>query len=78
MKQLLIILLTTLILSSCSKYEPPRKCQVGLHFNDGFSSTHSSIWCDSFQMLDIKTANVWIDGTKMRVEAGTVITPTTY
>ncbi len=52
-----------------------RKCLISIGNGSGLSLSHSEVYCDSFQMQGTKKAFVWVDGTKMQVEAQTYIHP---
>lgn len=60
-----IILITALtFLVGCSDMR--RKCHLYCDYKDQYSSI---VYCDSFQMHGLTKADVWIDGTKMSIEA---------
>jgi hypothetical protein len=46
-----------------------------LYSGNGLDYTASTIECDSFKMYGTKKADVWVDGSKISIEAENVITP---
>ena len=70
------LMLVAVLLSSCSykKEDCKHKFVATAHNGSGWSRSWHSIECDSINMITIKKAEVFIDGTKMIIEADNVIT----
>jgi len=67
------LLLVAVFLSSCNETKNQKnwskyKFGVTLHGGKGMSSGYSIIYCDSFQMTGLLSADVWVDGTKLSVK----------
>lgn len=62
-------------LVGCSDNSPNRKYALSVHNGTGWNSGVSVIHCDSFQMDGVKKATIWVDGTKINIEADRVIYP---
>ncbi len=54
-----------------------RKFYLAVYSGKGLNAGVSRVDCDSFQMQGTKKAIIWVDGTKMQVEAETLIRPHT-
>lgn len=80
-------LLIVFFYSGCGKLVPestppevkPSLKNYGLNIYNGssWSSGHSTVYCDSFQMVSPKECNFWSDGRKMLVKCSDVIYPFT-
>lgn len=74
MKQI-IILSSILLLMSCNQESKSKyKFTVTAHNGHGMNKSWHTIHCDSVNMLNTKKAEVFIDGTKMNIEAENWIT----
>lgn len=79
---LLLVLFALLFLVGChrdrtSGQSPKRKFSLTLHNKTGYNLVSSVVDCDSFQMVSTKKADIWVDGTKMSIQAEDVIYPKT-
>jgi hypothetical protein len=54
---------------------PKRKFSLTLYNVTGYNLVSSVVDCDSFQMVSTKRADIWVDGTKMSIQAEDVIYP---
>jgi hypothetical protein len=68
------ILLVFVSLPSCKQTAKQKdwskyKFGVTLYGGKGMGSGYSQIYCDSFQMTDLLSADIWVDGKKMSVKA---------
>lgn len=73
MRKLFIVLAAFFALTSCNQNK--HQISVIVRYGEGFANSgYTVIYCDSFQMLDTKTADIWRDGTKMRIYSETLIT----
>ena len=50
--------------------KPYKACMHNSSFSNGYQNSY--IYCDSFQMISAKSAFIWVDSTKMRIEADIV------
>ena len=83
----LVLLAFICLCSGCGKLVPestppevkPSLKNYGLNIYNGssWSSGHSTVYCDSFQMVSPKECYLWSDGRKMLVKCSDVIYPFT-
>jgi hypothetical protein len=73
----IFFILTLVFLFSCGEKRNLRKFSLTLSNGSGWSYGSSLVECDSFQMEGTKKAFIWVDGTKMKVEAENSIYPHT-
>jgi len=73
MKNLLIIIIAVVAMS-CIKTTVPNKPFIACMHNGTFSKGYqnSYIYCDSFQMINSRTAIIWVDGKDMKIIADLV------
>lgn len=71
----IIILSSILLLISCNQESKSKyKLAVTAYNGSGLDRARHVIHCDSVNMLSTKKAEVFIDGTKMNIEAENYIT----
>lgn len=74
MKQI-IILSSILLLISCNQESKSKyKLSVTSYNGHGMNQSWHTVNCDSVNMISTKKAEVFIDGTKMNIEAENYIT----
>jgi hypothetical protein len=74
MKKLMLVILLTFALISCSKKEPEPKLEgwyLRVEYDKGWS--WSTIKCDSLQMVSKTEAFVWVNGKKVRIIGDSLI-----
>lgn len=76
MKKLILIIATIALISCENKTTeiteqllPERELQVVTKNGTGFGSHYSYIDCDRVEMIDNKTAFIWIDGNRQKIVA---------
>lgn len=69
MKRYLFILIAMLFLFSCKEKQSKYKFIVSCSNGSGMNSSWYYIKCDSVKMLSTKKAEVYVDGTKLLIEA---------
>lgn len=74
MKKIIFLFTICLFLISCET----RQFNIRVCSGTGLNYTETWIQCDSFQMVTLTEAYIWVDGKKMKVIGSAGLRPETY
>lgn len=74
MKKIIILSFIPLLISCDQESKSKYKLSVHAYNGSGWDRTQHTIYCDSVNMLSTNKAEVFIDGTKINIEAENFIT----